>query len=176
MSTGIQKYIKDLHKKKEYRPVAVAILYIKREDDHNLFLITKTPIENAKTPWSFPQGGIDPEENIDKAIVRELYEEIGVSSDKLKFVQLGFLREHVAAESSRIDKRGFTKGKAYIFSIVEYLGKPNILTLNPTEVDEAKWVSHDEASLYLTLARPEKAVLLKKALDEAVKLIHETGS
>ena len=111
MSTGIQEYIEDLHKKKEYRPVAVAVLYIKKEDDHNLFLITKTPNENAATPWSFPQGGIDPDENLDKAIVRELDEEIGVGSDKLKFVQLGFLREHVAAESSRIDKRGWAKPK-----------------------------------------------------------------
>ncbi len=167
MTEKIQSYIEQQLKLKEYRPVAVAILV----NNGNQVLLTKTPVEGAKTPWSFPQGGIDQNEDLEKATARELDEELpGVISEIGDGSIFGFLRREVAAEAGRVDKRGFTKGKAYIFSLLRYQGN-NDFQINSSEVAEARWLSFEEAREYLSLARAEKSALLIEALEVAQKLI-----
>jgi len=45
------------------------LLYCKRKDSAN---------------WQFPQGGIDKNEDIFDAALRELYEEVGIEENKIK--------------------------------------------------------------------------------------------
>lgn len=159
MIPDLAVYIEQQHQDKAYRPVSVSILY----DDQKRFLIVKTPIKTAATPWSFPQGGIDRSESLDAALARELDEELGIAGSDLSNIRYGIMVEEVDAEPGRVDKRGFTKGKAYIFSSAHYNGNGN-LRLNADEVAEARWMPYDEAVRYLRQARPEKVDMLVNVL------------
>jgi len=163
MSEILRDYIREQEERKEYRPVAVSIIF----DGTGRVLLTKTPKENAQTPWSFPQGGVDPGESLSDATARELEEELpGINAGISGSPVYGFLRREVDAEVGRVDKRGFTKGKAYIFSILRYEGDKDF-QINASEVAETRWLSVEEATKLLNLARPEKAVLLTEALSVA---------
>lgn len=36
--------------------------------------------------WQFPQGGVDDQEDLDEAVFRELWEEVGLERDKVKII------------------------------------------------------------------------------------------
>lgn len=62
-----------------YRP-NVAMIVINND---NKVLICRR--RNTQT-WQFPQGGIDPNENIQEAMYRELYEEVGLSKEDVNII------------------------------------------------------------------------------------------
>ena len=62
-----------------YRPnVAMVVLNSK-----NKVLICRRT--NTKT-WQFPQGGVDDNENLEKAMYRELLEEVGLRKDDVQYI------------------------------------------------------------------------------------------
>lgn len=62
-----------------YRP-NVAMIVINKD---NKVLICRR--RNTQT-WQFPQGGIDPNENIQEAMYRELFEEVGLSKEDVNII------------------------------------------------------------------------------------------
>ena len=65
--------------KQGYRPnVAMVVLNSK-----NKVLICRRT--NTKT-WQFPQGGVDNNENLEKAMYRELLEEVGLRKDDVQYI------------------------------------------------------------------------------------------
>tara|TARA_B100001063_G_scaffold49217_2_gene43176 strand:+ start:873 stop:1343 length:471 start_codon:yes stop_codon:yes gene_type:complete len=65
--------------KEGYRPnVAMVVLNSK-----NKVLICRRT--NTKT-WQFPQGGVDKDENLEKAMYRELLEEVGLRKDDVQYI------------------------------------------------------------------------------------------
>ena len=62
-----------------YRP-NVAMIVINND---NKVLICRR--RNTQT-WQFPQGGIDPNENIQEAMYRELFEEVGLSKEDVNII------------------------------------------------------------------------------------------
>lgn len=65
--------------KEGYRPnVAMVVLNSK-----NKVLICRRT--NTKT-WQFPQGGVDNNENLEKAMYRELLEEVGLRKDDVQYI------------------------------------------------------------------------------------------
>ena len=65
--------------KEGYRPnVAMVVLNSK-----NKVLICRRT--NTKT-WQFPQGGVDDNENLEKAMYRELLEEVGLRKDDVQYI------------------------------------------------------------------------------------------
>jgi putative (di)nucleoside polyphosphate hydrolase len=62
-----------------YRP-NVAMIVINND---NKVLICRR--RNTQT-WQFPQGGIDPNENIQEAMYRELHEEVGLSKEDVNII------------------------------------------------------------------------------------------
>ena len=143
---------RDAWSKKEYRPVAVAII---ADPKGRVFLV-----ESAKKrhDWSFPQGGIDENEPVEDALFREIKEEVGI--DRVNLVLRGYLgAEDLDALSKRIDKRGFTKGKRYFFFELSWNGKGEV------KVDKKELRSYCLAQLkdvsdFLQSLRADKKVLL----------------
>lgn len=58
-----------------YRPNVAALM---TNEDGNLLICERCTIPGA---WQFPQGGVDPGENIEEALYREIREEIGLSKE-----------------------------------------------------------------------------------------------
>lgn len=66
---------KQRQKERRYRPnVAAIILSAKYPHTCEIFIASRNDIKDA---WQFPQGGIDKHESPQKALLRELEEEIG---------------------------------------------------------------------------------------------------
>ena len=168
------KLVSKLHKEKAYRPVGVAVLY-KTEENEIKYLIIQSA-KNLKI-WLFPQGGIKKGESLEKNLSRELWEELGIifKKDVQNPVVYHFLYEDLDAEPTRKDKRGFTKGKAYIFTLGQYVGDSEF-KLQKEEVESAIWLTYEQALEQFSKVRPEKKDLLKTGLDKAVDILKKKSS
>lgn len=94
------------------------------------FLITQRhPDKKAGGLWEFTGGGVLAGETTKQAAVRELKEELGVN-----------------AEESQLSLLEVYRGKNYFMDIFVVKSDIDIaaLVLQPEEVVDAKWVSHDE--------------------------------
>jgi len=104
--------------------------------------------------WQLPQGGIDNRENIEKAFVREMSEELGKNFLlSCEIVSISLIHEnkiHFAEDKWNV-KELFTdtgnpvsmKGKNYFFLAVE-IEHPDI-KIEETEFDDFRWLTYDEA-------------------------------
>lgn len=97
-------------------------------------------------------------------------EESGISKYDLADVEYAMHYECLDAEASRKDRRGFTKGKAYFFTLARYTGK-GVFVLKHDELAGAQWMSYDEAMERFQRGRLEKARLSGRVLDKAVSII-----
>lgn len=96
-----------------------------------LFLIARRS-KNSNHPgsWNFPGGGIEKLEKVDKAIIREVYEEVGL--------QAGSMKLH--------DKfKVATRDKLYHVTIFTYKDKNDLnVKLDPNELDKYEWVTFEK--------------------------------
>lgn len=153
----ISDLIQDAHVKKEYRPVVVAI--IKNSKDEVLV------VQSAKNPdeWYLPQGGIKENEMLEYALFREIREELGLTqSDMAEMRYVGC--EDMDAESTRKDKRGFSRGKRYFFCTVAYQGNGQTLKLNKEEISRYLWVAIADMAYIFMPSRMEKRELMLRWL------------
>lgn len=149
--------ITEQHKTKHYRPVAVAI--IRNARGETLFT------QDTKTGgWQLPQGGIESGENAEAGLLREIAEELGIHRGQLQNVRYKG-RADLDFEPTRIERRGFTKGKRYFFFSLEYTG-PSKLTVNPEEINDYRWADENRAPEVMAATRREKAELILSFLDE----------
>ena len=141
---------------KDYRPVAVGIV----EDCLGRILF----VQSAKNldDWSFPQGGIEEGENPKSALLREIGEETGISFNQLSEPEFKG-SEVLDSESSRLDKRGFTRGKRYFFFSVFYSG-PTELKIDTGELNDYRWIVLSEVLSVLSTTRNDKKLLMLKFL------------
>lgn len=152
----VENLIREAHEKKEYRPVAVAIVF--NPEGKLLFVQSKKGPED----WSFPQGGVEANEDVVAALKRELGEETGMTSTELKVKSFQGVEE-LDAEPGRADKRGFTKGKKYFTFVVEYAGSQD-LTLQAEELMGYRWVEPGAAEQTIATTREEKRKLMQEML------------
>lgn len=177
-----QRRVEKLYKKREYRPVGVAILYTYDSLGKLRFLVTQS--SKASIAWNFPQGGVDlleqkeesKSESMESNLKRELREELGINFETdLMDVRYGIHYEKLAAEKTRKDKRGFTVGKAYIYTLARYVGDGKF-KLQAEEVADAKWLTYKEAIYYFNIGRKTKAELSKRALDKTMNILKKAAA
>ncbi len=164
----LAKYVAEKYSDMEYRPTVVNVMMDVRNHERK-FLLLKTAKENAATPWSFHQGGVDEGESVRDARVRELYEELGIQLVDFSTISNGAVIREIPIERNRKDKRDFTRGKAYIVMYSIYEGGSD-LAPQEDDIAECKWCTYGEAVELLNLAREEKRVFLKSLLDVLKKI------
>jgi len=146
------------HRNKQYRPTVGAIVEDIRGD---ILLVRSTKSGN----WGFPQGGVDPGEDVVSGLLRELKEETRVVPVAvLKFCFDG------GQDIPDMDKDGFTEGKwLYYFHAVCRGRRPQV-TLKRDEIADYVWLSPVEVATVLSKLdgrhRIKKQIMLT-ALDKA---------
>ena len=102
--------------------------------------------KNSKN-WQFPQGGIDKNEDIFIAALRELYEEVGIEGNKVKLIKESdhwykydlpkkYKRNNFLWEDFRGQKQ-----KWFLFKLIEK-AEIDLNNENNPEFDEFNWVDY----------------------------------
>ena len=102
--------------------------------------------KNSKN-WQFPQGGIDKNEDIFIAALRELYEEVGIEENKVKLIKESehwykydlpkkYKRNNFLWEDFRGQKQ-----KWFLFKLIEK-AEIDLNNENNPEFDEFNWVDY----------------------------------
>lgn len=152
IASSLLREVQDAHEQKEFRPVAVAVIY---DALGRVFVVQSAKNMND---WLFPQGGIEQDENIINALYREVNEEVGLWKDQLRFLSYCGSAD-LAAEPGRKDKRGFVKGKRYFFFKLFYSGTGKII-LQKGELAGHKWIYPHDMKDALDTTRAEKRALM----------------
>lgn len=155
----------DIIRKSGYRPQIVGCFLNNKKI---LFLYKK-----KYNLWQLPQGGIDNQETIEQATIREMTEELGnefTTSLKINSLicknQVEFPNHTKNLRKLKTDagKNIFMKGKKYFFIAID----TNIanLDINKTEFDDYKWLDYKKAiELSKTIYQQGKQRVTIDALD-----------
>lgn len=128
-----------------FRPEAVGCFLNKKKI---LFLFNK-----EYNLWQLPQGGINNRETIEKAIIREMTEELGEEFMKPKSKIFKVIGEDqiefpLSVQNSKDLKNDkgeniFMRGKKYFFVVIE--SDTTDLNIDETEFDDHRWVNFNGA-------------------------------
>ena len=88
--------------------------------------------------WQFPQGGIDPGETPERAMYRELQEEVGLQAHHVKILgrTRDWLRYDVPEQWLRRDWRGHYRGQKQIWFLLRLVGRDSDVSLRASEHPE----------------------------------------
>lgn len=111
---------------------------IAKRADGRYLLVRKPRVHNA---WQFPQGGVDPGEDIRSAALREFREEIG--TDKIKII--GEERDTYRYDwpPEKAETKGYRGQNVHLF-LAEFTGTDSDIKLQLEELAEYRWVTADE--------------------------------
>lgn len=108
--------------------------------------------------WQMPQGGIERQENPQKAVLRELAEETGVRTVKILARSKSWLSYDFPPELRASVWEGRYRGQTQIWFALRFLGTEAEIDLNAGPVGEFsawKWVAADETpALVVPFKRP----------------------
>lgn len=117
--------------------------------------------------WSLPKGHVEEGEEPKDAATREIWEEIGISENKLKYIApLGFY------ERMRIKKNHGDKDELRTITIYLFTTEEDTLYSHSTENSEVKWATIDDVKNILTHDKDKEffkriAPLIEKYVDRA---------
>lgn len=105
-------------------------------------------LDSEIAAWQMPQGGIDPGESPTDAALRELWEETGVTADKVEILTLTDTPVRYDLPQHLIGKlwKGRYRGQEQVWALMRFDGDDadvNIATDHP-EFSEWRWLPHQE--------------------------------
>jgi mutator protein MutT len=133
------------------RPIVGVGAVVLNGDGH--VLLVKRAHEPLKGEWSLPGGGVEVGETLDAAVVRELFEETGLTVDVGPVVEVLDRIEH--APDGRVE---------YHFVIIDYLcHATDDRLVCGSDADDVQWVRIDELADYRV--RTNAIAVIMKAIE-----------
>ena len=141
-------------------------------NDKNEILVSKR-LDHPSGYWQMPQGGIDKNENPEKAVWREMMEEIGTNNVTLlqtssQWINYDIPKDTLATLPWGKQYVGQTQ-KWFLFRFVGRNQDINVETINP-EFSEWKWSNYD---LLVENIVPFKRQVYSKILDEFANIFQK---
>lgn len=113
--------------------------------------------------WKFPSGGVKDNETEEKALFRELKEELGTRNFEIIFKSK---YKRVYNWPDEVIKRSYSrfKGPNQTIFFVKFLGKFSDITIDRNEIKNYKWVNEGELKNYFIFFEQNK--FYNKVIDE----------
>ena len=148
-------------------PLRIGVGIVLLNHENNIFVGKR--IDNPKSSWQMPQGGVDQNENFLQAARRELEEETGIKSVKLIKALDGWLKYDLPENLLGKLWNGKYRGQKQKWFVMKFLGKTdeiNVKTKNP-EFFDWKWIKPSELT---KIAVNFKVDIYKKIKEELSSL------
>lgn len=112
--------------------------------------------------WQMPQGGIDGKETPEKAAIRELYEETGITKEKINKISTSKLWKTYDFPKELIPKlwNGRYRGQIQKWFLFQYTGKDSDINISSTEQEFSNWRWTNENDLLKLIVPFKKAVYI----------------
>ncbi len=145
-----------------YRPCAGVILMNR---DGRVFVGQR--IDSTLEAWQLPQGGIDPGEDADTAALRELFEETGVTADKVALIARAPRPLTYDLPEDLIGKvwKGKWRGQRQDWFLYRFLGEDADIRIDTEHPEFRAWRWAEPKTL------PAMIVPFKKALYEELLVV-----
>jgi len=125
------------------------------DNERNVLIVSRV---NDPLHWQFPQGGINPDENMEIAIIRELQEELGTS----KFTVIDKCPETHSYKWARSLIRDDNVGQVQTIFILEFNGFSSDIILDHRELGGYLWIPHYKVTHLLHEYRKPVWKIVKK--------------
>tara|TARA_B100000678_G_scaffold50873_1_gene40513 strand:+ start:46 stop:522 length:477 start_codon:yes stop_codon:yes gene_type:complete len=148
-------------------PLRIGVGIVLLNHENNIFVGKR--IDNPKSSWQMPQGGVDQNESFLQAARRELEEETGIKSVKLIKALDGWLKYDLPENLLGKLWNGKYRGQKQKWFVMKFLGKTdeiNVKTKNP-EFFDWKWIKPSELT---KIAVNFKVDIYKKIKEELSSL------
>ena len=124
--------------------------------------------------WQFPQGGIKAGETPERAMYRELHEEVGLGVQHVKILgrTRDWLRYEVPEQWVRREWRGNYKGQKQIWYLLRLVGRDSDVHLRASEKPEFDAWRWNEYWVPLESVIEFKRDVYQLALNELAKYLH----
>jgi putative (di)nucleoside polyphosphate hydrolase len=124
-------------------------------------------IDSTLKAWQLPQGGIDPGEEADAAGLRELFEETGVTSDKVELIARAPRELTYDLPEDMIGKvwKGKWRGQRQNWFLYRFLGEDSEIRIDTDHPEFRAWRWAEPETL------PAMIVPFKKALYEELLVV-----
>jgi putative (di)nucleoside polyphosphate hydrolase len=110
------------------------------DDQGHVLICERTGLPGA---WQFPQGGVDTGESLESALIREIWEEIGLKPEHFRIIDGKGPYRYLFPGAKLV--RGH-HGKDQHFFLMELLGPKDAVNVNTehAEFQQARWIAPAE--------------------------------
>lgn len=146
-----------------YRRCASIAVFRPAGDTFEMLLVHKP---RKKDSWQLPQGGVEGEETVSQAAIREVQEEAGITTEVLGVSDEVY--QYDFPTSYRRFRPDNVKGQRieYVFAKVE---SETVVVVDNDEIDQFVWVLPHQIGQYIT--RDKYLKLLTKLYDDGVAFL-----
>jgi putative (di)nucleoside polyphosphate hydrolase len=122
--------------------------------------------------WQFPQGGVNPDESLDQAMFRELWEEVGLGPADVEVIGCTrrWLRYRLPKRFIRHDQQPLCIGQKqrwYILRLLTTDDRVDLCCAPEPEFDRWRWIGYWDSLRYVV---PFKRGVYERALHELAPL------
>ena len=128
-------------------------------------------IDNPNNKWQMPQGGVNKNESLVKAMKRELFEETGIKNIKIEKELDYWLTYNLPKNLIGIIWKGKFKGQKQKLFIVRFLGEDNEINLKAGKPEFFEWKWTNLENITNTVV-DFKFEVYKKVKEEVEKIIN----